>query len=251
MTTNANTTVLCKFLKDNCLPYNDVEIQPGTATDFGFDPRLSETEYYGLYGYFFYGNEWVERIFDHYRLIDKDYGTELIRINEDGFRTRVTRQDLVVGTLKFSGKSSSTDYFLRVSRQLPSDARLLKNDYLRADFYDDSIQKFAVDEVTLKMSDTHYILLIKKTNLKTMQQLFSMRIKLKVTPVTTCAHYQAHVISAHTLKQILHEIELLLKSIKQDPNPSTRTYKSVSREAYQKNERDDSYTLSIKSNLAA
>ena len=245
----SNTQILSKFLKDNCLPHNDVELQPGVATEFGFDPRLSETEYYGLYGFFFYNNEWVERIFDHYRLVDKDYGTELIRINEDGFRQRVTRQDIAIGSLKFS-KSPGTDFFVRVSRKLPSDTRLLKNDHLRADFYDDSIQKFAVDEAILRLSDTHCIVFMKKTNLKTMQQLFNVRIQLRVTPMTSCAHYQAHVISAHVLKQLLHEIELLLKTIRQNPNPSTGTFKTVCREALAKNQRDEAYVLNIRSNLA-
>ena len=129
-----NSTALSKFLKEHCLPHNDVEVQPGLLTDYGFDPRLSETEYYGLYSFFFYRNEWVERIFDHYQLVDKDYGEELIRVNEDGFRLRMTKQNLAVGSLKFNGKQPSNDFFVRVSRKLPSDAKLLKNAYFEGRF---------------------------------------------------------------------------------------------------------------------
>ncbi len=245
-----NSTALSKFLKEHCLPHNDVEVQPGVLTDYGFDPRLSETEYYGLYAFFYYRNEWVERIFDHYQLVDKDYGDELIRVNEDGFRLRMTKQNLAVGSLRFNGKQSSSDFFVRVSRKLPSDTRLLKNAYLRADFYDTSIQKFAVDEVILKFTDTFSIIFNKKTNLKTLVETFNIRIQLRVVPTTSCAHYQTHVISAHTLKQLLHEIEILLKTVKQNANPDTGTYKSICREAYQKNERDEPYTLTFRSDLA-
>ena len=248
-----NTTALSKFLKEHCLPHNDVEVQPGLLTDYGFDPRLSETEYYGLYSFFFYRNEWVERIFDHYHLVDKDYGEELIRVNEDGFRLRMTKQDLVVGSLKFNGTKfqlPSTDFFVRVCRKLPSDPKLLKNAYLRADFYDSSIQMFAVDEIVLKFTDTFSIIFNKKTNLKTLKEVFDVRIQLRVTPTTSCAHYQTHVISAHTLKQLLHEIELLLKMMKQDAHPDTTMYKSICRDAYHKNERDEPYTLTFRSDLA-
>ncbi len=156
--------------------FQKIDIRLGRRTDWGFLFDLPEDYYYSLYSFFFYQNEWVERIFDTYHILDYRFGEEQVRINDDGFKFRNEYSLIKTG---FIESHFVCDFQINVFSNNRFKNNTSKN-MINFNLFSPEVTRQSVDEITLKYSDYFAIVFSKVVNLRNMSISYS--VKLSINP---------------------------------------------------------------------
>ena len=157
------TAALRDVLSDAYKPGRRVLLRPGRRVATGFDFGLGEREFYNVYAYYFYNNEWLERMIDTYYVYDLDQGDHVFRVNEDGFKSEQRQRCLAVHHVECG---LQLDLCVQVHECQPSPAPTSLRDYRMHYMLQPNAQRVAVEEITLKYNDCFELALQKRFNLQ-------------------------------------------------------------------------------------
>ena len=194
-----------------------IEIKLGRKFDWGFCTHLTEDIYYSLYSFFFYQNEWIERIFDTYHILDYQYGEDQVRINDDKFKFRNEYNLTKIGYIS-SETHFDNDFQLCVyTIPFKGNKNLIKFNLFSSD-----VQRKSVDEITLQYSDHFSIIFSKIVNLQNMSINYSATISINPFSKGVNNNNEAHsLLSLPNGTQILKtifEMDVCLHICSNHPN---------------------------------
>lgn len=198
---------LQEIIKTNCSSSGNmkIELRIGTRKPWGFEYGVSEDSYYSLYSFFFYQNEWVERVFDTYHVFDNKFGEDRIRINDDGFKFRdnfeVTKITFIDG---FRADFQICEFLS------PDISASNKRPHFRLNLFAKDVVRYSVDEVTLRFTDHLSIVFAKTVNLRSMKIIYSVKIVIHAFVREELPHTFILLPSGQQLLKFLAEMDSCL-----------------------------------------
>lgn len=200
---------LQEIIKTNCSSSGNmkVELRIGTRKPWGFEYGLTENSYYSLYSFFFYQNEWIERVFDTYHIFDHRFGDDKIRINDDGFKYRDTFEVTKITYIDTFRTGFQVCEFSSTDMSMNN-----KRPHFRLNLFAKDVLRHSIDEVTLRFTDHLSIVFSKTVNLRSMKITYSVKIVIHafVREDTSLPHTFILLPSGQQLLKFLSEMDSCL-----------------------------------------
>ena len=219
---------LQSILQSNCAYNRTVEVKFGKKEGYGFDLRLSEDLFYGLYQFMFYQNEWVDRTFQVHTLYDNQRGEELVRVNEDGFKFIVKRS--ATDLFDLTAKGGSGDWLVAVYDTAVPDPLRLRNQY-PTNMYGSATRRYEVEEIILRYGEDFRVAFLKTTN-PDMRVHFEVKLVITTRSVNDDdAHTVLLVPNADRVLRVLLQLSGMKAVVGQGVELNAVTFGDVARKA--------------------
>lgn len=165
----------------------ELEIRFGKAGPHGLDMTLEVDVYYRIYAYFYYCNEFSERIIQSHHVYVVRDSQERYIVNDAGFKSKDMRQKTVIA--KLTSTENLLDVCITASDTHRSSESLLQPMHLSMCdrvlcSRGRTTDKYHVETVILKYFDSHSLQFVKQTDLQTMQIDYTVRMIVSPPDVT-------------------------------------------------------------------
>lgn len=168
---------LDQHLKEAYKPANRVILRLGSKGATAFDCNFDSTIFYHIYAYYFYNNDWIERMIDTYFLYDLHHGERVFRVNQDGFKSEERAKLQLLQVLK---GAAGLDVCMQVVSLLPGGQPNSLLDYQMHYMLSPQVQRIAVEEISLRFSDTFVMVLQKTFNLQTTRTAYTLSLRIDI-----------------------------------------------------------------------